>query len=132
MFVRLLQYSDFRPLTDPETFRAYLRTVCENASKDYLQKLRRRHESELSPEEAASLRSNLPSPLDAQALDQYERVLSQLKPKERNIIKWATDGFTIQEIADAEGLTYSNAGVQLHRIRRKIREMLVRLKRLEK
>lgn len=129
VFVRLLQYSSFETLHEPGAFLRYLRAVCTNVCKDYLQKRRRRNESGLDVEEAGALRSRLSNPKDVEKSDIYKRVLAQLKVKERDIIERAGCGYTIQEIADATGLSYSNVGVQIHRIRRKMRGILADLKR---
>jgi RNA polymerase sigma factor (sigma-70 family) len=128
VFLRLLQYSNFESLTNPDSFRKYLRTVCTNVSRDFLQKLARRNETGLDGVQIDSLRSDVPGPQDVQAKEMYEGVLGQLSADDRRMIEWAAEGYTLDEIAEAAGLSYSNAGVRLHRIRGKLRNALLALR----
>ena len=128
VFLRLLQYSTFEALTDPDSFRKYLRTVCTNVSRDYLQKLAKRNEAVLDGEQLDSLRSSVPGPQEVQIKEVYEGMLGSLSPEDRQMIEWAAQGYTLGEIADATGLSYNNAAVRLHRIRAKLRKSLLGLR----
>jgi RNA polymerase sigma factor (sigma-70 family) len=128
VFLRLLQYSSFESLTKPDSFRKYLRTVCTNVSRDYLQKLTKRNEASLDGEQLDSLRSSVAGPQEVQVNEVYEEVLRRLVSEDRRVIEWAAQGYTLSEIAAATGLSYGNAGVRLHRIREKLRKSLLELK----
>ncbi len=125
VFLRLLKYCSFGRLRRPNAFLAYLRTVCQNVSRDYLNELRRRKEGVL--EQSVQLRgSGLPRIADREITDTYYRVLNGLNETDRELIELAVLGYTLEEIAEATGLTYSNAAVRIHRIRKKIRRLMKR------
>jgi RNA polymerase sigma factor (sigma-70 family) len=128
VFLRLLQYSTFEALTNPDSFRKYLRTVCTNVSRDYLQKLTKRNEAAIDGEQLDAIRSSVSSPQEVQVNEVYEEILGQLNTEDRQMIEWAAQGYTLGEIAAAKGLSYNNAGVRLHRIRGKLRKSLLGLK----
>ena len=130
VFLRLLQYSAFETLQEPESFRSYLRAVCVNASKDYLKAVAKRGEVVFDPDQIDSLLgSSFPGPQGTQLRDVYEKMLDRLTDEDRAIVEWAAQGYTLRDIADASGLTYDNAGVRLHRIRKRLKQSFLDLRK---
>lgn len=127
VFLRLLQYSKFQNLQEPDSFYRYLRTVCTNVTRDYLHRLSERKETGFVEEEVELLRSRLPKAGQELITEEYAQILSGLEATDREMIEMAIRGYSLDEIADAAGLTYQNAGVRLHRIRRNLREAWFKL-----
>jgi RNA polymerase sigma factor (sigma-70 family) len=129
VFLRLLKYSTFDKLQQPNAFLSYLRTVCRNVSRDCLNDLRRRREAGLEQQSIQLWRSSgLPRAEDAEITESYGRVLAELNHEDRELIELAVLGYTLHEIAEATGLKYNNAAVRIHRIRKRIRKMLMQPK----
>jgi RNA polymerase sigma factor (sigma-70 family) len=54
---------------------------------------------------------------------QYHRLWAALDAAEQQLLRMMLDGHSLGEMAEKLGLSYSNTGVRVHRIRNKIREL---------
>lgn len=123
-FVRLIRYCDFRKLREPFDFRRYARTVAENVAYDYLQEMQRVASGSKEYEDALQDRV-FDSPEQAALLRQViQQIWDQLDAEERTLASFVAEGYPISEIAQRLGLSYSNAGVRIHRLRQRIRKYL--------
>jgi RNA polymerase sigma factor (sigma-70 family) len=130
VFLRLLQYCRFDGLQQPTAFFAYVRIVCMNVSRDFLSELAKRSETGLLPSIVEQLPGFITEDFTSQvknieAQDALKAILDHLNQDEQHFVKLAIKGYSLSEIAKLEGLTYSNAGVRMHRLRRKLKEALV-------
>lgn len=125
VFIRIFRYCDFRKLRDPGDFQRYLHTVAQNVAKDYLREMR---QAVLDiGQEGVSLEGILhvatPEQV-ARARELVERLGDELAPEERTLAEFLAAGYTVSEIAHRLGLSYSNAGVRIHRLRQRVRNLL--------
>jgi len=63
---------------------------------------------------------------DSQSLEkemEIERLAEQLKEDDRNLVMWIREGRSIQELAERLRISYSAAGVRVHRLREKLRKL---------
>jgi RNA polymerase sigma factor (sigma-70 family) len=129
VFYRLVRYCDFETMTTVDVFRAYVRSVCWNVSRDLLSQIIRRRE-ELSSDEQSQMLSELvvtaTTPQDiAETMEILnEQVLAKLDKEDQTLVKLLLDGNTLGEIAQNLGIDYSNAGVRVHRLRERLRNLL--------
>lgn len=128
VFIRLTRSCPFTKLQDTDAFRRYLWRVADNVARTYNRRvLSQRTEVPTSDVEAVA-----PSEIhrQTQAEDRVDveeflhDLLADLDQKDREIIKQLMQGRRLTEIARETGVTYSNAGVRLHRLRRHIRKYL--------
>ena len=54
----------------------------------------------------------------------FERALRELNANDLALGTWIHDGFSVSEIAEKLGTTYTAAGVRVHRLKKRLREML--------
>lgn len=128
VFLRLVRYCPFDDLGgDPAAFRAYLRTVCRNTARTCLRRIWNRPEIALpvGGEELIESSEDLPGS-EQEARDLFEKALEDLSPDDRTLIRMLIDGESLPEIAGRLGVSYSAAAVRVHRLRRRIRQWLMR------
>jgi RNA polymerase sigma factor (sigma-70 family) len=132
VFVRLLRAQPFGKIPNAEALRAYVAKIAENVARTHLRKV---HVQEVGRRDVAEWHG-LEPPLAGLESDDELRVRelwtlaeSVLEPKDRDLLRLILEGSSLHQAADRMGLSYSNAGVRLHRIRRKL---LIHLKSLEK
>ena len=120
-FLRLFQYCKFADLTDVDAFLRYLKAVCRNAALDMLKSVGRSSEQG----ELADSRVSEETPEDVViAQETLNDFLNQLDESDREMLHLSMEGYDLAEIADRLGLSYSNAGVRLHRSRERLRSYL--------
>jgi len=123
-FLRLIKYCPFHKLTDLDDFRRYLAVVTRNVVT-----ILRRHEP--YPEKRRGLLGTPEAELGEPVLMPHgetlelrqllQRALEKLPREERRMLALSLDGYSLQEIADRQGISADNAAVRLHRIRAKLR-----------
>lgn len=128
VFIRLVRACPFERLRDPEAFRRYLWRVADNVARTYARQVVGRHAAEVLTSEAEASGmdvqrfSRTGEELDAQ--DLMRRVVGDLTPSDRELLRLVLEGHSLSELAEARGLTYGNAAVQLHRLRQRLRNSL--------
>jgi RNA polymerase sigma factor (sigma-70 family) len=128
-FGRIARYADFEllALNEPGAFQHYLKQVTRRTSYDLLRSLALR-----SPEFQSGLvdlegviQSGDPTPEAAFAADELRSdILKMLEPEEQRLLNLVLEGYTLPEIADRLQISYTSAGVRVHRLRGKIRKHL--------
>jgi RNA polymerase sigma-70 factor (ECF subfamily) len=125
-FLRIFRYCKFEDLPDIDAFLAYLRTVCRNAARDALKDLAA--ESVVESAEAGELeeiRVSEETPEDLViAQETLNEFMNQLDESDREMLSLSMEGYDLAEIADRLALSYTNAGVRLHRARERLRNYL--------
>ncbi|MFO0967349.1 MAG: sigma-70 family RNA polymerase sigma factor [Gemmataceae bacterium] len=123
VFLRLARYAPFKDLKAPETFRRYLWSVCRNTARDYWRRRLRDAQREVPLSEEPPTGAG--SPEEAAQLDEsLEVICGRLDPTDRTLLLLVLRGTRLPEIASKLGLSYANAGVRLHRLRRRIQAFL--------
>jgi RNA polymerase sigma factor (sigma-70 family) len=124
-FLRIFQYCNFADLRDVDAFLRYLKAVCRNVACDMLK-----------DSSAESIVENTgDGKLEARVLEETpenlviaqetrNEFMNQLNETDREVLSLSMDGYDLAEIADRLGLSYSNAGVRLHRSRERLRNYL--------
>ena len=108
----------FEKAADAKSALAYLRRMTANALVDQIRHSRRTPNlpremtQEPDPGEAA-----------ASAREVYALLIERLPPEDHEILGMMFEGESLSNIAAALDITYSNAGVKVHRIRRIIKEL---------
>ncbi len=103
----------------------YLYRVCHNAALLWIRtekNYRRRVEtfSAFAPNDFASE----PDSVTDERLAKLYSAIRQLKPLERSLILMSLDGLSYRELADVLGLSESNVGVKLNRIKTQLTQTL--------
>ena len=99
--------------------RAYIRRAIVNRYIDTLRKLWREDplEAESDPVETAGPAESVA------AVQLYEALFESLSQEDQLILAMLIAGESLTDIAEVAGLRYSAAGVRVHRIRNKIKEL---------
>lgn len=131
VFVRLARAHPFDRFRDTDAFRGYVWRVADNVARTYARRLLGRRATEVAvPEAAIEDAAMVESPRTSSAEDEFatgqlrDKLLGELDRNDLEIVRLLLAGRTLSEIASAVGLTYSNAGVRLHRLRRRLRKYL--------
>lgn len=127
VFLRLRRYCPFRRLEGPEDLRAYTATVCRNTCRSYLKRSWGRDElalDEILDEGALEVWTSPDFEKQVEADDLLRNLFASLNPEDRSLLRLILDGYGIGEIAQRAGLNYSTAGVRVHRLRRKLSDLL--------
>ena len=124
VFLRLLRYTEFDELSDPAAFKRYLRTVCVNVARDYLKQIMRVRFGDLDDDRLLQLEQApvaQPSPeREVDARERLDALTEGLDEAQRRLLHLVSEGYTLDEIARLIGLSYTNVGVRLHRLRREL------------
>ena len=127
VFRRIVQYCNFVELQDGDAFLAYVRAVSLNAARDALRQLAPRA-ADAPLEELATggeIRGRPDTPEEILLAQQFrEELLAQLDPTDQKLLQLLIAGYSLGEIAKRLGLTYSNAGVRLYRLRGLLRNYI--------
>jgi RNA polymerase sigma-70 factor (ECF subfamily) len=116
-FARFVTYRAIERVSNDRHALSFLSKTCRNLAFDG--NARARQLPQESPEELESI-AGAEQPMEP-ALD-FDRMIRALEPQDRQLMQWAYEGLTISEIAAKLGVTYSAAGVRLHRVRKRLRE----------
>jgi RNA polymerase sigma-70 factor, ECF subfamily len=125
VFLRIARYRPFADLRDPAAFKAYLRIVARNVCRDYLRWSRREESGEQRLEDQSDLFGADGNATAVQEVDEILKDLTRdLSDVEQRLVRMLIDGYGLGDIAQSLGLTYSAAGVRVHRLRNKLRNRL--------
>jgi RNA polymerase sigma factor (sigma-70 family) len=123
VFLRLFRSRPFARIENVDALRAYMWKMAENVA---LQQLKRKHAEDLGERDLAEWQELEPRPgaVDGEtalfARDVSDLVGRVLEEKDRELLRLMIEGSSLGQAADKMGLSYTNAGVRLHRIRRKL------------
>jgi len=125
VFVRLIQYCDFRKFPEDAGFLAYLHTMSRNAAND----IRREAAWQTVDinEQEAELRRTFPAQSSEQRAsisELFARIWQLLSANERVLASLASEGHSISEIALKLGLTANAVSVRWFRLRTRVRNLL--------
>lgn len=117
-FLRLLRAQPFARLADGHALRGFVWRIADNVART----CRRAIEASGHHESLDAVLEDAPGTDAAQdrileAREKLGSTLAGLQPVDRQILVMTAVGNTIKEIAEATGLSYSNAAVRLHRLR---------------
>ena len=111
-------------LGDPDRFRAWLLQIARRAAID-ARRARCRRPEVVTLADRVVVDLGAPMDLIAEVSELATAVrhgLSELSPRDRTVLTMTVElGFSIDEVADALGITHGNAKVVLHRARRRLR-----------
>ena len=127
VFIRLLRTQPFDKILNADALRAYTGRIAENVAKTHLRKLHAAIDSERDVAEWSRLEPSmeaLESDGELRARELLDLAESILEPKDSDLLRLILEGSSLDRAADQMGLSYSNAGVRLHRIRLKLRNAL--------
>jgi RNA polymerase sigma factor (sigma-70 family) len=135
VLLRLLRYTDFRNLQEPQAFYAYLHQMCRNISRERF--LQQKEVSSQPLEEGTEEQSRLRSPSElpdrkAEIEDLISKILGRLNDRDRRITKLLMQECELSEIAHQVGLRYFTAGAHLCRLRAKLRILKELLQHIKK
>jgi len=124
-FLRIFQYCSFTDLRDADAFLRYLKAVCRNVACDMLKDSSAESVVENTGDGELGVRVSEETPEDLViAQETLNEFMNQLNETDRAMLSLSMDGYGLTEIADRLGLSYSNAGVRLHRSRERLRNYL--------
>lgn len=119
--VRFLERGMVKKISAESSVKAYLFVSARNR---YLDHLRRAKVANQSSQEVTELSDNI-TPFDELLLqERLDRLETELSVEEKATLQRMIDGKKLSEIASEEELSYSNAGVKVHRIRNKINYLI--------
>jgi RNA polymerase sigma factor (sigma-70 family) len=126
VFVRLLRSPPFQQIQDADAFRGYLWRIADNVAKSHRRKAWKDERGvQLLPEwRADDEGADLALEEKRFTLEEtLHRAQKQLDPKEFELLQLVIEGWSLGEVAGILGLSYSNTGVRLHRLKRKLRNV---------
>jgi len=127
VFSRLFHSRPFEKITDAGSFRAYLKVMTLNVARNHLRSIRQdeRGEHALAEWQGANQLVGSIDP-DGRLLfrETIELVQKDLDPEEARLLQLLLGGLSVTDVAEALGLSYSAAGVRVHRLRQKVRNIL--------
>ena len=125
-FLRIVAYARFENLQEPRAMRAFASTIVARVARDEMARRARRHETQLDEH----LLTSRGSPDTADSIDPtilMNALLRDVKESDRDIVAWLVAGYTLQEMATLSGRSYAALGMQVHRIRERLRKSLARM-----
>jgi RNA polymerase sigma factor (sigma-70 family) len=128
-FLRLVRYAPFPRLQDPSDMRAYVSTVARHVAHDVARREARRPELPGTDERldefsrSAPAPSRLLGPLLAEGA--LEQVRELLEPQEVALLDLVARGEDTRGVARNLGIRYGAAAVRIHRLRNKLRKLLL-------
>lgn len=128
VFVRIARLRPYNRVDGPEQFRAYVWRMAVNVANSYARSARRR---ERSLKELWNWGGRDPPVVAAASDDRlvFKELLGlardTIEPQDHRLLELLLEGRPLADVASELGLTYSAAGVRLHRLRQKLRKSLV-------
>ena len=128
VFVRIARLRPYDRIDAPDQFRAYVWRMAINVANTYARSVRRR-ERGLKALWDWGGRDHLVAPAASDDRLVFEELLSLVhdvvEPVDRTLLELLLEGRPLADVASELGLTYSAAGVRLHRLRQRLRKALV-------
>jgi RNA polymerase sigma-70 factor (ECF subfamily) len=126
VFVRIARLRPFDRIDDPEHFRAYVWRMAINVAHSFARSVRRERDQQALWDQSGSSASVEPAVSDDHlAFKELVQLASDsLEPEDRIMLQLLLEDRTLSDVATELGISYSAAGVRLHRFRRKLRKFL--------
>jgi RNA polymerase sigma factor (sigma-70 family) len=118
-FSRFIEYRALERVVDESSAVAHLIVTCRNLAIDRNTEARL---ISLEGLEKADVIAAPDVPMD-RAMD-VERAVLELNQDDRDLVKWMRDGLSVSEIAARLEVSYSAAGVRVHRLRKRLRDLI--------
>ena len=110
------------------SLRTWVYRVAHNVAATHVLRQRRRVDKHLVdlddvevPEDAPEMGSSVD---EARMLARIHDLVQRLKPTDREVFVLHLEGLSVDEIAEVAGLTHTNTGTKIHRIKRLLSERL--------
>jgi RNA polymerase sigma factor (sigma-70 family) len=116
-FTRFLQYGAIHRVTSERHALSFLIKTCRNLAIDRTARAR-----EISLEDIPEYELVAPVEEQVHTGADLEELLRVLPPEERQMLQWTRDGFSLAEIAKKLNISYTAAGVRLHRLRKRLQQ----------
>jgi RNA polymerase sigma factor (sigma-70 family) len=123
-FTRVYKYGKFVQYPLPEQFLPYISTVAKRVAWGVLNEEADQSAAGEAAQQEAELHLVSPSQI-AKSKWLLEMVLEHVEGEERVIVDLLMEGRTVGEIAQSLGLSYSAAGVRIHRLRRALLTLML-------
>jgi RNA polymerase sigma factor (sigma-70 family) len=118
-FTRFLEYRAIERVENEQHALAYLIKTCRNVAID------RNVRAEQTPLDDLINVDSIPAPeQQSEAVVDLEHVFDELTAEDRALLGWIRDGHSISEIARKLDLSYTAAGVRVHRLKKRLRTAL--------
>lgn len=125
VFARFFEYSPWRAswkeLPDAHQLVAYLAVVARNLARSVYKSAKQLTVGELDPS-MVEARADVEEVVISK--DGFRRLYRALNNDEFDLLLLLAEGYRLPEIANLMEISYSNAGVKVHRLREKVRELL--------
>jgi RNA polymerase sigma-70 factor (ECF subfamily) len=110
------------------SLRTWVYRVAHNVAASHVLRRRRRFDKNLVDLDDVDIPSDGPevgtSIDDARMLARIHELVQRLKPTDREVFVLYLEGLSVDEIAEIAGLTHTNTGTKIHRIKRLLSERL--------
>lgn len=116
VFLLLARASPFERLTSADALKAYVWRMIQNTINSYLRLSQWEPSTGLQVKEQAQIEPNLELGL------WIDKKLADLSTQNRELIWMIAEGHSLADAAEATGLSYSAAGVRVHRLRKQLRD----------
>jgi RNA polymerase sigma factor (sigma-70 family) len=116
-FTRFLHYQAIERVASDQHAQSFLIKTCRNLAID-----RGARPEEVTFDELDELETVQPTEESLGAALALDKMVQVLNPEERQLVEWIRAGLNIAEAAKKLGISYTAAGVRVHRIRHKLRE----------
>ena len=120
VFLRVAKYCNFNHLKDPEAFRRYVWTITLNVVRSEIRHSRR--EASVLQGKALIEAARIPrlTQSDLELKELLSEISGALDEPSMQIVILLSEGCSMSEVVEITGLTYGNAAVRLHRLRRRL------------
>jgi RNA polymerase sigma factor (sigma-70 family) len=126
VFLRLLRAGPAAEFESAEALRAYLRIAALNEVRLFIRH-RRRDARTFDASEGAEI-DQLADAVDTDSPiieeEALRELLMDLGEDDQKLVRLLVQGFTLGDVANSLGISYSAAGVRVHRLRRRLRNFV--------
>jgi RNA polymerase sigma factor (sigma-70 family) len=120
VLTRLVQYTDFVRIHDPDALLSYARVICKNVIRT-MQSRSSREQLFVARDDLDDSVDDAPDPERALASsEKLDQIMAKLAPPDRALVTMIRKGLSLEEIASQTGQSYSTLGVRLHRLRKSL------------
>jgi RNA polymerase sigma factor (sigma-70 family) len=118
-FTRFLEYRAIERVQGEQHALGYLIKTCRNLAIDRNARVREiRLESLIEADSIPAPERHIEESID------LDRALLELGGDDQMLTQWMREGISVSEIARRLGITYTAAGVRIHRLRKRLREAI--------
>lgn len=132
VFIRLLRYARFAEFQGEKEFKNYVYIICQNVGRNYISVLSglREHSLEKIEEQILEWKNSESHERDVLLSVRAQEILNNLGADDRRLMEMIVAGHDLADVAKNMGLSYKNAAVRLHRIRKRLSVAIKKEKRL--